>query len=170
MNTPCQWKACSYPGWICIWCSLCFSCRCSSFCGYMGRSWIWIGGKDSKTSGADRHGHRKSSHLCAWQGRRRRGDCRQEVFRIFCIAFVQWNDSFSLVDIFYQVVELGHIIGFVTQEGTLQKRDGMVGGGQYFPRNGTIRHIGGGSQFIKGQTGNTVHQHMVFVEAPQNFV
>ena len=91
------------------------------------------------------------------------GIAGRKFFRVFCIAFVQWNDSFTPADVFYQVVEGGHIIGFVTQEGTLLKRDEMVGSGKYFPRNGRIRHIGGGSQFIKGQAGNAVHQHMVFV-------
>ncbi len=39
----------------------------------------------------------------------------------------------------------------------------MVGGGEYLLNNSRIRRIGRGSQFVKRQAGNAVHQHMVFI-------
>ncbi len=91
------------------------------------------------------------------------GIAGREFFRVFCIALVQWDHGVSLVDIFYQIINCFHVVALVTQEGTLLKGESLVGGSKYVLNNGRIRHIGGRSQFIKGQTGNAVHQHMVFV-------
>lgn len=91
------------------------------------------------------------------------GVAGRQFLRGLCIAFVQRDHSISPVDVFYQVIDGFHIVAFVAQEGALMKGKGMIGAGEYLLNNSGIRHIGGGSQLIKRQTGNAVHQHMVFV-------
>ena len=91
------------------------------------------------------------------------GVAGRQFLRGLCIAFVQRNHSISPVDIFYQVIDSFHIVALVAQEGTLLKGKGMIGTSEYLLNSSGIRHIGGGSQLIKRQTGNAVHQHMVFV-------
>ena len=97
------------------------------------------------------------------------GIASREFLWVFCIALVQGNYGVSVVDIFYQIVDRVHIVALVTQEGTLLKRNGTAGGSKYFGHNGGIRHIGRGSQFIKRQTGNAIHQNVIFV-APVKFM
>ena len=46
----------------------------------------------------------------------------RQFLRELCIAFIQWNHSFSLVNIFYQVIDSFHIVAIVTRESTLAKR------------------------------------------------
>lgn len=45
-----------------------------------------------------------------------------------CIAFVEWNHSVTLADVFYQVIDRFHIVALVTQKGTLPKRQDGIGG------------------------------------------
>ena len=67
------------------------------------------------------------------------------------IALVQWDHSFSIVNVFHQIIDRFHIITLIAQEGTLLNGQGAVGGGENFLNNGGIHHIGGGGQFVEGQ-------------------
>ena len=97
------------------------------------------------------------------------GMAGRELLRMFRVALVQRDDGITLADIFYQVADSIHIAALITQEGTLLKRKGTAGGSKYVWHNGGIRRIGRGSQFIKRQTGNAVHQNVIFV-APVKFM
>ena len=70
---------------------------------------------------------------------------------VLCIAFIQRNNSFSIVNVFHQIIDRFDVIALISQEGTLLKRQGAVGSGENFLNNGGIHHIGGGSQFVEGQ-------------------
>lgn len=88
---------------------------------------------------------------------------RGQFVRILGITPVQGDHRLTVVNVLHQIVDIFHIIAFVTQEGTLPERQDDVGGGEDLLHKGGIRRIGGGRQLIERQTGNTVHQHMVLV-------
>lgn len=43
----------------------------------------------------------------------------RQFIGVLCIAFVQWDNGFSLVNILHQIVDRFHVIALVAQEGTL---------------------------------------------------
>ncbi len=87
----------------------------------------------------------------------------RQLLRILCVALVERYESIAIVDILNQVVDFLYVIALITQETALLNGKGMVGVGEYLLNNSRIRRIGRGGQFVKRQTGNTVHQHMVFI-------
>ena len=91
------------------------------------------------------------------------------LIRVLGIALSQRNNGVAFVGILHQVVDRFGIIGFVAQERTLPKGQDRIGRGKNIGNNAGIRCVGGSGQFIKRQTGNTVHQHMVLV-TPIKFI
>ena len=85
----------------------------------------------------------------------------REFLRVFCIAQIERNYGFSIVNVFHHIIDRFHVIALIAQESTLLNGQGAVGSGEDFLNNGGIRHIGGSSQLIKGQTGNAVYQHVI---------
>ena len=91
------------------------------------------------------------------------GIANRELLCVLCAALIKRNHGFSLVDVFHQVVDSFHIVAFVGDEGTLPKRQDGVGEGKDVRDRGGVRHVGGGGELIEGQSGDAVHQHMVFI-------
>ena len=88
--------------------------------------------------------------------------CRQ-LFGGFRSPLIQRDNGISPVNILYQIVDRFRVIALVADEGTLFDGQDSVGGVEDILHNSGIRDVGGSGQFIEGQPGDTVHQHMVFV-------
>ena len=73
------------------------------------------------------------------------------------------NKGFPGVDRLHGVVDAFHIIALVSKEGTLPQRDNLVSCGENVGGHCGIHHVSGRSQFIQGQAGDTIHQHMALV-------
>lgn len=88
---------------------------------------------------------------------------RGQFVRVLGIAFIQWDHGVTLINVPYQIVDILCVVAFVTQKCTLPERQNSVGGSEYLLHDGGIRHVGGSGRFIERQTGDAVHQHMIFV-------
>ena len=91
------------------------------------------------------------------------GIADRELLRVFCAALVEGDYSFSLIDVFYQVVDSSHVVAFIAQESTFPEREDGVGSGEDVWDDRGVCYVGGRGQFVERQAGNAVHQHMVFV-------
>lgn len=97
------------------------------------------------------------------------GDTDRKKFCIFCIAFVQGDDAFAVIQFFDLIVDVLYIITFIRKEGAFSNRQETVGFGEDIQSNRGISRVGGGGQFTNGETGNAAHKDMVFV-APEKFI
>lgn len=91
------------------------------------------------------------------------GIAGRELLGILCVSGIEGNDSFSVIEVFYGVVNRPGVVALVTKEGTLLDGDDVIGCGEDLFYNRDIRNISGCGQFIERQTGDTVHQDMAFV-------
>ena len=91
------------------------------------------------------------------------GIANRELLWVFCAALVEGNHSFPLIDVFNQVVDSSHVVALIAQEGTLSDGQDGIGSGEDVRDDRGVCHVGRRGQFVERQTGNTVHQHMVFV-------
>ncbi len=87
----------------------------------------------------------------------------REFSGIFGIAFVQRDEGLTVVYILDQVVDFLYVVALIAQKSALLKGKGVVGSGEYLLNDSRIRRVGRGGQLVKRQTGNAVHQHMVFI-------
>ena len=86
-----------------------------------------------------------------------------QLVGVLGIALIQRNNGLALIDVLHQIVDRFCIVALVTKECTLPEGQNSVSSGEYLLHDGGIRRVSWGSQFIERQTGNAVHQHMVFV-------
>ena len=91
------------------------------------------------------------------------GDADRKEFRIFCIAFVQGDDAFTVIQFFHLIVDVLDIVTFIRKKGAFRNRQETVGFREDIQSNGGISGVGGGGQLKNGKTGNAVHKDMVFV-------
>ena len=87
----------------------------------------------------------------------------------FSLVLFERDKGFTGIDRFYGIVDAFRVITLIRKEETLLQRDDLVGCGKDVNSNGGVRCVGGSGQLIQRQTGDAVHQHMVFI-APVEFV
>lgn len=92
-----------------------------------------------------------------------------ELFPIPGIAFVQWNDRIAVVYVFHSVVDVPGVVALVGDKAALVQRNDLICLFKYGFNHGGIGDFGGSGQLIERQTGNAVHQDVVFV-TPVEFV
>jgi hypothetical protein len=91
------------------------------------------------------------------------GIAGREFLGILGIAGIEGNDSFSVIEVFYGVVNHPGVVALVTKEGTLLDGDDVIGCGEDLFYNRDIRNISGCGQFIERQAGNAVYKDMVLI-------
>ena len=71
-----------------------------------------------------------------------------EFFGVFGAVIFKRNKRFSVVDIFYRIVNTSRIVSFIGNERAVLQRDGLIRIGQDLCRYVGIRRIGRCRQFI----------------------
>ena len=85
-------------------------------------------------------------------------------------ARVERNDAITVIHSLYGIVDCLDVVALIPNEGELVKRQKRIRAREDVKGDGAVGNIGGGRHFVKGQTGDTVHQHMALVAPVEGVV
>lgn len=85
-------------------------------------------------------------------------------------AHVERNDAITVIHSSYGIVDCLDVVALIPDEGAFTKRQKRVREGKDVKGDSAVGYIGGGRHLIKGQAGDTVHQHMALVAPVEGVV
>lgn len=84
-------------------------------------------------------------------------------FRGFRAAWIEGDKCLALIDCFYRIVDVFHVIALVGKEGAFLQRNRLIRSCEDLSGDGGIGDIARCGQLVERQPGDTVHQHMALV-------
>lgn len=84
-------------------------------------------------------------------------------FRGFRAAWIEGDKCLALIDCFYRIVDVFHVIALVSKEGAFLQRNRLIRSCEDLSGDGGIGDIARCGQLVERQPGDTVHQHMALV-------
>ena len=84
-------------------------------------------------------------------------------FRGFRAAWIEGDKCLALIDCFYRIVDVFHVIALVGKEGAFLQRNRLIRSCEDLSGDGGIGDIARCGQLVDRQAGDAVHQHMTFV-------